>query len=258
MPKPSTTATDESPGRPRLRRVPGYRALAEAITEKILAGRMRAGDPLPTEMELCEAFGVNRSTVREAIRVLEEARLLHRESAKRLVVSHPSTEDMGRQFERVLRLQEISFEELFEAVSVVEPPIVRLAAARRSPPLLDELAGVLERIEALVAEGATPTERNAEFSNLVARMSGNRALVLAHGQLNGRSYRRFQTFVFENVAVAGQRLLVARKAILAALRDGDADEAERWMLRQIRDFRRGYEMALAARGGPAPRREASR
>lgn len=237
----------------KLRRVPGYRALAEAITERVLAGEMRAGDPLPTEMELCEAFGVNRSTVREAIRVLEEARLLHRESAKRLVVSHPSPEDIGQQFERMLRLQEISFEELFEAVSVVEPPMIRLAAMRRSPALLDELAGVLARIESFVADGTAPTELNAEFSNLVARMSGNRALMLAHGQLNGRSYRRFQTFVFENVAVAGERLLVARRAILAALRAGDADEAERWMRRQIRDFRRGYELALAGRAPTASR-----
>lgn len=223
--------------------------LAEAITERVLAGEMREGDPLPTEMELCEAFGVNRSTVREAIRVLEEARLLHRESAKRLVVSHPSPEDIGQQFERMLRLQEISFEELFEAVSVVEPPIMHLAAMRRSPALLDTLAGLLARIESLVADGTAPTEINAEFSNVVARMSGNRALVLAHGQLNGRSYRRFQTFVFENVAVAGQRLLVARRAILAALRAGDADEAERWVRRQIQDFRRGYELALATRPG---------
>src|SRR5690606_27660637 len=135
---------------PKPRRVPGYRVLAEAITERVLAGEMREGDPLPTEMELCEAFGVNRSTVREAIRVLEEARLLHRESAKRLVVSHPSPEDIGQQFERILQLQEISFEELFEAVSVVEPPIIRLAAARGSAPLLDELGRLLGRIEVLV------------------------------------------------------------------------------------------------------------
>jgi GntR family transcriptional repressor for pyruvate dehydrogenase complex len=253
---PAGDARDDARPGPH-RRVPGYRALAEAITEKVLAGEMRAGDPLPTEMELCEAFGVNRSTVREAIRVLEEARLLHRESAKRLVVSHPSTEDMGQQFERVLRLQEISFEELFEAVSVVEPPLIRLAASRRTPAQLEELAALVARIEALVAEGEPPTELNAEFSNVIARMSGNRALILAHGQLNGRSYRRFQTFVFEHVAVAGQRLLVARRAILAALRAGDADEAERWMLRQIRDFRRGYEMALAAGAAPAAARRAA-
>ncbi len=250
MPRSSTTAGRDGARQPRQRRVPGYRALADAIAEKVLAGEMRAGDLLPTEMELCEAFGVNRSTVREAIRVLEEARLLHRESAKRLVVSHPSPEDMGQQFERVLRLQDISFEELFEAVSVVEPPLIRLAALRRAPAQLEELAAVLERIEAAVARREVPTELNARFSDLLARMSGNRALMLAHGQLNGRSYRRFQTFVFENVPVAGERLLVARRAILAALRAGDADEAERWMLRQIRDFRRGYDMALAARGEP--------
>ena len=62
----------------KITRVPAYRKLANAITEQILDGRMKEGDSLPTETVLSEMFGVNRHTVREGIRVLEEANLIRR------------------------------------------------------------------------------------------------------------------------------------------------------------------------------------
>lgn len=40
------------------------------ITDSIIAGELKPGDKLPTEMELISVFGVSRNTVREAIRTL--------------------------------------------------------------------------------------------------------------------------------------------------------------------------------------------
>src|SRR4051794_5572763 len=56
---------------PRVNAMPAYQQVAEAIEQQILAGRVRPGDPLGTEAELVKQFGVNRSTVREGIRLLE-------------------------------------------------------------------------------------------------------------------------------------------------------------------------------------------
>ena len=55
---------------------PAYQLVAEAIEREILAGRIRPGDPLGTEAELVKQFGVNRSTVREGIRLLEQGGLV--------------------------------------------------------------------------------------------------------------------------------------------------------------------------------------
>lgn len=49
---------------------PTYRRLYDAIETEIVRGRLKPGSKLPTEMSLSEQFGVNRSTVREAIRLL--------------------------------------------------------------------------------------------------------------------------------------------------------------------------------------------
>ena len=63
-------------GLARLERAPTYRLVYDAIEREIAAGRLKIGDPLPTEMELADQFAVNRSTVREGIRLLEQSGLV--------------------------------------------------------------------------------------------------------------------------------------------------------------------------------------
>src|SRR5690606_9000843 len=55
---------------------PAYRLLADALRAQILAADFEPGDRLPAESELCELYGVSRSTVREALRALATERLL--------------------------------------------------------------------------------------------------------------------------------------------------------------------------------------
>ena len=68
----------------RIKPRPAYELVAEAIEKKILAGRLKPGDPVGTESELVRQFGVNRSTVREGIRLLEQSGLVAREPSRRL------------------------------------------------------------------------------------------------------------------------------------------------------------------------------
>jgi DNA-binding Lrp family transcriptional regulator len=50
--------------------------IADTLRERIRVGRIRAGDRLPTQAELAEEFGVERGTVRQALRALQEDGLL--------------------------------------------------------------------------------------------------------------------------------------------------------------------------------------
>jgi GntR family transcriptional regulator, transcriptional repressor for pyruvate dehydrogenase complex len=51
-------------------------AVFESLLSDVLAGRLEAGDPLPSERALSETFGVNRHAVREAIKRLQQAGLV--------------------------------------------------------------------------------------------------------------------------------------------------------------------------------------
>src|SRR5258706_14853716 len=65
----------------RISSTPAYRLVADAIERDIVSGRLRPGEPLGTEAELVTQFAVNRSTVREGIRLLEHGGLDRRDSS---------------------------------------------------------------------------------------------------------------------------------------------------------------------------------
>lgn len=53
------------------------RAIEEQLRELIAGGQVKSGDRLPSERDLARALGVARPTLREALRILEFAGLLH-------------------------------------------------------------------------------------------------------------------------------------------------------------------------------------
>lgn len=61
----SSPASGAKPARQLLRQ-----EVVEGIKRHILEKRLRPGDPLPTEPALCEALGASRSSVREAVKIL--------------------------------------------------------------------------------------------------------------------------------------------------------------------------------------------
>ncbi len=73
------------------RREPRYAQLAAIFKARIEAGDFSVGSFLPTEIELCDEFGVSRHTVREALRRLAEAGFLQRRqgSGSRVVTASP-------------------------------------------------------------------------------------------------------------------------------------------------------------------------
>ena len=98
---------------------PAYKVVSDAIEAKIAAGELKVGDRLPTEADLSSALGVNRSTVREGIRLLEESGIVERRAGRRLFVVVPSTFDLAERTSLALQLARISFRELWEVMMVV-------------------------------------------------------------------------------------------------------------------------------------------
>ena len=58
--------------------LPRYQQIADELIGRIASGKYPVGGLLPTEMELCEHYGISRSTVREALRRVRDAGLISR------------------------------------------------------------------------------------------------------------------------------------------------------------------------------------
>ncbi len=221
---------------------PAYGRVAAAIEQKILKRALRPGDPLPTETELARQFAVNRSTVREALRRLESAGLVGRESnSKRLRVTRPGHAETASRVSRALALEEVTFIELWEAMRAVAPRTAALAAEHATATTIAALEAAIASVES--ARGADAAVHGVvDFFGRLSEASGNRVLMLAMQpvtRLLSPSLRR----MIDRVPQGRSRILVAQRCIVEAVRKRDAEEAESWMTRHVQDFRRGYEIA---------------
>jgi GntR family transcriptional regulator len=70
-----------------------------AIQGAIKQGKFPTGSQLPPEMELLQMMGISRTTLREALRILEEQRLIHkRRGLGTFVMEHAIVKDMSQNF----------------------------------------------------------------------------------------------------------------------------------------------------------------
>ena len=222
--------------------VPAYRSVARTIADRILRGEWPVGHSLPSATTLAEIIGVNRSTMREAIRVLEENGLLRRRpGGKKLYVSAPADADVASRVKAAMVLQEINFLELWEAMLCLEPAIVQATALRISDAELDQLEENVDRTRHALANSQDLARYDFEFHAIVANASRSRALLLCREPIGQLFYPAFlQLFSRLN---SGERLVFAHERILEGLRNRDPAFAREWMTKHVVDFRRGYELA---------------
>lgn len=75
--------------------IPVYYQLKSLIENDIKSGKLKPGDPIKTEMEYCNEFGISRMTVRQALKELENDGLILRERGRGSFVSHLKIEQEG-------------------------------------------------------------------------------------------------------------------------------------------------------------------
>jgi DNA-binding FadR family transcriptional regulator len=225
----------------RISATPAYKLFAEAIEVEIIAGRLRPGEPIGTEAALVKQFGVNRSTVREGIRLLEQGGMVRRDSSRRLSVALPQYhyERLASRMSRALILHEVTFRELWDAAMALELAAVEQAMSNATPEAIAALEDNIARTAA-ANDPAQIAELDTEFHRLIGKASGNRVLQLAREPTNILVFPTTEP-ILTAIAEAAPRLIEAHRQIVDALRRRDRDAGRLWVERHLRDWRRGFE-----------------
>ena len=224
----------------RIHSTPAYQLVAEAIEKKILTGGIRPGEPIGTEAELVKQFGVNRSTVREGIRLLEHDGIIQRQSNRRLAVSLPHYERLASRTSRAMVLHEVTFRELYEASMALQMATIEGAVQRATPEMIAALEDNVERTSHVLGDAAAVAELDSEFHAMIGRASGNRVLQLAREPSDLLVYPTTK-MILSKVKEGPARLLEAHRMMLEAIRRGDAEAGRLWARRHLNDWRKGFE-----------------
>ena len=226
-----------------VRAEPTYRRVASAIAARIFDRSLARGVPLPPELELAAQFGVNRSTVREALRELESGGLIARgKGTKRMVVAQPGGGALADRVSQALVLSDVTVLQVWESLMVLEPPAAVAAAERRSDADLARIAAAAERFRRDNADSERAMAAVADYFSAIADAAQNPVLALAQAPAL-QVLTSSLALLIDRIPQARQRVMTAQERILEAIRARDADLARLWMERHVRDFRRGFLIA---------------
>ncbi len=212
--------------------------ILQQIREAVLAGKFQVGDRLPNERTLAEQFAASRTSVREALRGLQQEGVVYTKKGVHggAFVADLDHRLVSRSFQTLLQLRKISINHIAEVRLIFEPEAARLAALRATPQDLKELEEVIEKMSSLVEAGNPPHLFDLKFHKLVARAADNPILeMLADSMLEVAS----QVITGLHPSLEVLRHVVRRHLqVFEAIKNKDGDLAFSLMSDHIVDVQR--------------------
>lgn len=216
------------------------------LAERINSGLYGPGEKIPSSAVLCEEFGVSRTVIREALTSLKVAgRVMSRQGAG-VYVTDKDAKTLNFEISRIDDIR--SAMQILELRLGVEMQSVALAAQRRTPEALAEIARAFDYIENLETNDAeiearadfefhlaiAKATRNQHFPNFLVAVMGeiNFDLVLKHRQ----SSRNYNTYL--------KKINKEHASILAAITQGDPKAAKQALVAHLEESLTRYRAML--------------
>lgn len=152
--------------------------LAQKVADYIEQKQLIPGDALPSSSELAERFGVSRTVVREAVKLLEARGIIDVTNGKRATVKPITSEPLLGFFARVARRDGKGYRTLLEVREAIETQNARLAAQRRSPEELAQLVALVADMRRKLDDIEAYVEVDIKLHMAIATATHNS--VLAH------------------------------------------------------------------------------
>ena len=214
---------------------PLYQQVATRIRELIYAGRLPAGAWID-ELGLAKSFGLSRTPLREALKVLEKEGLVR---------------NVPRQGSFVTELSVADLEELFPIMAMLEARCALEATRKASDADIRGLEAIHAELERCAAAGDAVGyyATNDRFHMRLEELSGNRWLQRVTSEL-----RRFLRLLRgRQLGVPGRRdeSLAEHRALMKAIKARDAVRAERLMKDHLHAQEHSVETLFAAGHGTA-------
>jgi GntR family transcriptional repressor for pyruvate dehydrogenase complex len=218
-----------------------YASIVEQILEGIETGAFPPGTALPAERVLAVRLSVSRSSVREAIRVLEHTGVLDVRTGSGTYVAEPDSPKVAMLRAQAALIGEHSPIDVMAARSALEPTCAESAAGQRHESDLQAICAALELQEQLVEADEDASSADLDFHLAVAEATHNPVLVLLVERLV-EIMRRSPWVDLKHASreTPGGALRDVRehRAVFDAIERGDAPAASRKMRAHLRSVER--------------------
>lgn len=222
--------------------------MAQAIGDDIVSRGLTEGDQLPNEKIMAEQLGVGRTTLREALRILETQGVIRIKPGPGggPTVRQPRPDDLIGAMTLLLQFLGASLDEVATAREAVEPAAAALAAERAGPDDLAALQRTVDRMTVALEDDEVFYRENDAFHSRLAEAAGNTVLLVITETLERMTASLDANITFP--VRTRSRIAAAHQRIIDAIRDRDvegaADEASEHMAEFRRYTRRKYPQLL--------------
>ncbi|WZL74226.1 FadR/GntR family transcriptional regulator [Clostridiaceae bacterium 35-E11] len=209
--------------------------VADSIKSYIIDNDLKVGDKIPNEMELSEALGVGRGTIREAVKILVSRNILGIRRGVGTFVSEKLgivDDPLGLVF---MKDKQSLAMDLLDVRLMLEPKIASLAAKNATNKQIEELRIQCNKVEAAINNGENHTQEDILFHKMIAGCSGNavvgKLIPVIHSSVS----------VFANVTHRKLRneTIETHRQIMEAIAEHDIEGAELAMIMHL-----GYNRRL--------------
>jgi GntR family transcriptional repressor for pyruvate dehydrogenase complex len=208
-------------------------AAFEQLIEYVVKGTWKAGDRLPPERELCQQFGIARTSLREAIKAMELVGMLDSRVGDGTFVCARS-EFLSRPLLWAFTgTDHEELQEIMEARAIIEENLAGLAAERGSASEVECIKDAINEMRACIKAGSSILEADMSFHLAVASAAHNEVLRNAVQLLRNitRQWLAYKVLI-PNVAAS---VLKRHETIYRAIATHKPDAARQEMRRHLRE-----------------------
>ena len=155
-------------------------SVESAIEAAIRSGDLAPGHKLPSEMELCSQFGVSRTVMREALRMLSARGMLRIEKGRGIFVSRVSADSVANPMELYLHMNSGPDHAIHVvgARQLIEPPIAAEAAKHHTEEDAKKLRENVAQLATAKNDSALMSTLDMSFHLLISEAAHNPVLPL--------------------------------------------------------------------------------
>jgi len=221
-----------------------YEQVAEQLLGQIGSRHLRPGDALPSERELTENFAVGRSSIREALRMLESQGLITSVNGGAFVVADAAN-PLNSSLQLVFALDDATgVHDLFELRRIIDCEAAALAAERRTDDQLEEMSLAIAAMEeTLPAHDEAFVLADLRFHLAIAEATGNRLIL--YSMQAARDVVRQALEQVVNVPRSPESAIVEHRAVLEAVTARNPDWARNAMRDHLQRVERDAEKGVS-------------
>jgi GntR family transcriptional repressor for pyruvate dehydrogenase complex len=203
-----------------------YELVEERLLGLIASGRLEPGDAMPSERELAQLYAVGRSSIREALRMLESKGVIRSFGNANFKVAEFGNA-LNHSLDFLLSVDQADFTELFEVRHMLEAEAAALAASRHVDADTDEMARQIVAMEAGLGDEQDFITADLRFHLAIAQATRNRLIVHLMHAIRSQLQRSLATSF--HVPGSPQHAIEMHRLILDAIVAREPVEARRRM-----------------------------